>query len=122
MREERVLLEDRIYRALKGGHLTHFLAMDEDLSISRQFEAGDHPQRGRFATAGWPQQRKEFAIPNLHRHMIHGRQDPSFRRNKLLEHILHFNSKLSHLRCSLKRTSGYLLNVRVPYLIVPSKR
>ena len=51
MREKRVLLEHSIDGSLERRYLTHFLAMDQDLSIRRQLKPGDHTQGSCLAAA-----------------------------------------------------------------------
>src|SRR6185436_19801551 len=98
MREKRILLEHRIDRALKCRHLTHLFAMDQDLPISWQFESGDHAQGGGLSATRWSKEGEKFPIFDLHCDMINCRQDSPLGCYKLLQHILHFNSKfICHL-------------------------
>ncbi len=59
--EERVALEDHVDVALVGRHLLDGLALEQDASLGRDLEAGEHPQRRRLAAARRAEQREELA-------------------------------------------------------------
>jgi hypothetical protein len=40
-------------------------AVEQDATLGRLFEAGDHAKRGRLAAAGGPEQGKEFAAADV---------------------------------------------------------
>ncbi|MNL24761.1 hypothetical protein D3C87_1462090 [compost metagenome] len=51
VREQRVMLEHRVDRALKGRAVGDVFAVEQNLAFGREFEPGDHPQERGFATA-----------------------------------------------------------------------
>ena len=51
VREQRVVLEDRVDVAAVGRHAGDRLAGEEDLALGRLLEPGDHPERRGFAAA-----------------------------------------------------------------------
>ena len=53
MREQRVVLEDRVDVAVEGRVRRDVAAAEEDPARGRGLEAGDHPQHGGLAGAGW---------------------------------------------------------------------
>ena len=61
VREERVVLEDRVDVALVGRGLGHVDLVEEDLALGRALEARDHAQGGRFAAARGAEEREELA-------------------------------------------------------------
>ena len=61
VREERVVLEDRVHVPLVGRVLRDVPAVEQDPARGRQLEPGDHPQRRRLARAGRPEEREELA-------------------------------------------------------------
>ena len=52
VREQRVVLEDRVDVALERRQPGDVVAVEQDAARGRQLEAGDHPQHGRLARAG----------------------------------------------------------------------
>ena len=62
VREQRVVLEDRVHVALERRPVRDVLAVEEDATLGRQLEAGDHPEGGRLARAGRPEHREELAV------------------------------------------------------------
>jgi hypothetical protein len=64
--EEGVALKDRVDGALKGRRLAHGAPVNQNLALGGQLKAGNHAQRCRLATAGRTQQRKKFAVADLH--------------------------------------------------------
>ena len=73
VREEGVVLEDRVDVALVGRDAGDRLAGEQDLALGRLLEAGDHPQRRRLAAARRPEQAVERAAGDAQRHPVHGR-------------------------------------------------
>ena len=71
MREERVLLEDRVHVALVGRRARDVVAADQDLALVGLLEAGDHPQRRRLAAAARPEQREELALVDAQVERVH---------------------------------------------------
>jgi hypothetical protein len=74
VREERVLLEDRIDLAPVGRHADDRDALDRDRALGRLLEAGDHPQRRRLAAPRRAQQREELAVVNVEVQPVDGDQ------------------------------------------------
>ena len=60
MREQRVVLEDHVHRALVGGVARNVPPAQLDPSPGRLFEPADHPQRRGLAAAARAEQREEF--------------------------------------------------------------
>ena len=71
VREERVVLEDRVDVALVGRDAGDRLAVEEDLALGRLFEPGDHPQRRRLAAARRPEEAVERAPGDAQGHPVH---------------------------------------------------
>ena len=67
MREQRVVLKDRVDRAAVGRRAGHVPAADPDLAARGLHEAGDDPQQRRLAAAARPQQRHELAFGDIDR-------------------------------------------------------
>ena len=65
MREERVVLEDRVDVPLVGRTVRDVGAAELDATLVGPLEAGDQPQRRRLAGAGRAQQREELAGGDL---------------------------------------------------------
>ena len=61
VREQGVVLEDRVHVAPVGRDLGDVLALEADLPRRRLLEAGDHAQGGGLATARRPEQGEELA-------------------------------------------------------------
>jgi hypothetical protein len=72
VRKDGVALEHHVGRPLVGRHGRHGLAVDEDLALGRELEAGEHAQQGGLAAAGGTEQREEFAAPDLERDIVDG--------------------------------------------------
>jgi hypothetical protein len=64
VRKQRVVLKDGVDVALVGRHPRHVDGLEPDGSLSRAFEAGDHPKGGGLAAARRPQQREELTRPD----------------------------------------------------------
>src|SRR5437868_725207 len=64
MREQRIVLEDGIDRALEGRERRDILAIKADLALGREIEAGDQPEEGGLAAARRPQKREELVLAN----------------------------------------------------------
>ena len=73
VREQRVVLEDRVDVALVRRDPGDRRPGQQDLAFGRLLEAGDHPQRRGLATAGRPEQRVELAARDPQVHVVHGR-------------------------------------------------
>jgi len=65
VREQGVVLEDRVDLAVVGRHSGHVPAGQLDRAGARLLEAGDHPQRRRLARARRPEQGEELALLDL---------------------------------------------------------
>ena len=74
MRKDRVGLEHHVGGPQMRRHAVHGLAIDDDGAAVRRLEAGDHPQQGGLAAAGWAEQREEFAARHLQADVIHHRR------------------------------------------------
>ena len=62
VREQGVVLEDRVDVAVERRDRGHVLAVEQDPAGGRQLEAGDHPQGRRLARAGRTEHREELAV------------------------------------------------------------
>ena len=65
VREQRVLLEDRVHRALVRPQRRDVAAVHLDDALGRLDEPGDHPQRRRLAAAARADDREELAVGDL---------------------------------------------------------
>ncbi len=65
VREERVVLEDRVHRAVVRRQPGHVLAGELDRALVGRLEAGDHPQRRGLARSRRPEHREELARRDL---------------------------------------------------------
>ena len=72
MREERVVLEDHVDRALVGRVRGDIPTAELDPTAGRGLEAADHAQGRRLAAARRAEQREELARLDLERHLIDG--------------------------------------------------
>ena len=70
--KQRVGLEHHVDRPLIGRNAGHVLAVDEDAALGRRFEAGEHAQQRGLAAAGAAEQREEFALEDVERHIVDG--------------------------------------------------
>jgi hypothetical protein len=73
VRIERVVLEDHRDVAVLRRDVVDLLAVDEDGALADVFEAGDHPQRGGLAAAGWADQHHEFLVLDFQVRVVHRR-------------------------------------------------
>src|SRR5690606_36545141 len=64
VREEGVALEDRVDRSLVRTQPGDVPVTEQHLSRGRLLQAGDHPQGGRLAAAGGPEQGEERPLRN----------------------------------------------------------
>ena len=71
VREERVVLEDRVDVAPVRRDAGHRLAGEVDLAAGGLLEARDHPQGGGLAAAGRPKERVEGAALHGQVHLVH---------------------------------------------------
>src|SRR5260370_19553617 len=62
MRVERVVLEDHRDVAFFRRHIVDHAVANADLARRNIFEAGNHAEQRRFATAGWPDQNDELTV------------------------------------------------------------
>ncbi len=83
VREERVSLEDHVDVSLGGGHIGHVAALEEDPSLGRLLEPGDHPQRGRLAAARRAEQREELSLADRQADVVDGLDAPEILRDVL---------------------------------------
>ena len=72
MREQRVVLEDRVDVALVRRDAGDRRAGEQDLAFGRLLEAGDHPQRRGLAAARRPEQARELAARDAQVHVVDG--------------------------------------------------
>ena len=70
VREQRVVLEDRVDVAPVGRDAGDRLALEEDLARRRLLEPGDHPERRRLAAARRPEEAVELAAGDLEGHLV----------------------------------------------------
>ena len=82
VREQRVVLEDRVDVALVGRQPGDVLALELDQPGRRLLEAADHPQGRRLAAAGRPEEAEELAVLDLEVDVVDGD-----RIAELLDHI-----------------------------------
>jgi hypothetical protein len=62
VREQGVVLEDGVHVALVRRQAAHVAAAELDPAVVGMLEAGDQPQAGRLAGAGWPEHREELVL------------------------------------------------------------
>ncbi len=62
VREERVLLEDHVDRPAVRRDGGDVLPLQDDATLVRRLEAGDHPERRRLAAAARAEQREELSV------------------------------------------------------------
>ncbi len=79
VREEGVVLEDRVDVAVERRDGRHVLAVEQDAALGRDLEAGDHPQGRRLARPGRPEHREELAVHHVEVDPVHchDREDAS---------------------------------------------
>jgi hypothetical protein len=65
VREQRVVLEDRVHVAFVRRQPRDVPPPQQDPPRCRLLEAGDHPQAGGLTGARWPEQREELAGPDV---------------------------------------------------------
>ncbi len=70
VREEGVVLEDRVHVPVVGRDAGDRSPVEEDLALGRLLEPGDHAQGRRLAAAGRPEQAREGAARDLQRHPV----------------------------------------------------
>src|SRR5688572_13276215 len=70
MREERVVLEDGVRRALEGRKVGDVLVAEEDRSGGDLLETADHAQGRGLAAAGRAEERKELARFHIEREIV----------------------------------------------------
>ena len=93
VREERVVLEDRVDVALVGRQPGHVLALELDDARRRRLEAADHPEGGRLAAAGRAEQAEELPRADLEVDVV-----DDDRIAELLDHIDEFDVDGRHVR------------------------
>ena len=57
---------------LRGARSVTSLVADPDHAVRDLFEPRDHPQEGRFAAAGRPDEHEELAVGDLQRDVVDG--------------------------------------------------
>jgi hypothetical protein len=67
---QRVILKDHGDVAVFGRQVVDDPLADGDLPGRDLLEPGDHPERGRLAAAGWPDQDDELLVPNVEVHVL----------------------------------------------------
>ena len=65
VREERVVLEDRVDVTVERRDGRDVGAVEQDPALGRQLEAGDHPEGRRLARARRPEHREELAVADV---------------------------------------------------------
>ena len=65
VREQGVVLEDRVHVPLERRKPRHVLALELDQAAGRLLEPADHPERGRLAAAGRAEEAEELAVTDL---------------------------------------------------------
>ena len=65
MREQRIVLEDRVHVPLVRRHAGHVDAVEDDLPLRGALEPGDHPQRRGLPAARRAEEREELAGSDL---------------------------------------------------------
>ncbi|EDT05454.1 conserved hypothetical protein [Burkholderia ambifaria IOP40-10] len=65
VRKQRVALEHHRDAALGGRHVVDAAAVDRQLAVAQVLEARDHPQQGRLAAAGRPEEHAELVRADL---------------------------------------------------------
>ena len=65
MREERVILEDSVHRALVGGQVFDFLAVEVNGACGGAFKSGDHTQKSAFAAARRAKKREKLVVGDV---------------------------------------------------------
>ena len=76
VREERVVLEDRVDVALVRRDTGDRLSGEQDLALRRLLEAGDHAQRRGLAAAGRAEEAVELAAGDVQVHVVDGGHGP----------------------------------------------
>ena len=72
VRVQGVRLEHHGDVAILGFEVVHDLAADAQLAGRDRLEPGDHPQRGRLAAAGRPDEHQELAVGDVERQLVYG--------------------------------------------------
>ena len=72
MREQGVVLEDRVHVALVRRQPGHVLALELDAAGGRLLEAADHPQGRGLAAAGRAEEAEELAVDDLEVDVVDG--------------------------------------------------
>ena len=117
VREERVVLEDRVDVALVRRQPRHVLALELDQPGGRLLEAADHPQRRRLAAAGRAEEAEELAVPDLEVDVVDGDRvaellddidetDVDLRHSRLSRDVRQTPTAVARLACALWRTVG----------------
>ncbi|MNQ83025.1 hypothetical protein D3C85_980950 [compost metagenome] len=65
VREQRVMLEHRVDRALEGRAVGDVFAVEQNFAFGREFEPGDHPQERGFAAARRAEKGEELVVANV---------------------------------------------------------
>ncbi|MNM96029.1 hypothetical protein D3C81_1084930 [compost metagenome] len=123
VREQCVVLEHRVHRALERRAVGDVLAIQEDFPGGGKLEAGDHPQQGGLAAAGRAEQGEEFVVADIqvdafqrHRAAVRIAVDLAYRTNR-------YRRRLQAVQGTHGITSGSLLarcdgrQARVLYLL-----
>ena len=74
VREQRVVLEDRVDVALVGRQPGDVLALELDRALGRLLEAADHPQRRGLAAAARAEEAEELAVADLEVDVVDGEE------------------------------------------------
>ena len=72
VREQRVVLEDRVDVPLVRRQPRHVLALEFDEAGRGLLEPADHPQRRGLAAAGWAEEGEELTVLDVERDVVHG--------------------------------------------------
>ena len=109
VREQGVVLEDRVDVALVGRQVVDGPALDEQLARAHRDEPADEVEGRRLAAAGRPEEAEELARLDHHRHVVQGDRVPvAFRRMAQLDGGYRLRQGRDHsmARVTIPRAAG----------------
>ena len=65
VREQGILLENRVHAALVGRNIKDILALKEELAARGRLETSNDAQRGGFSASGGPEKSNEFFLADI---------------------------------------------------------
>ena len=65
VREQGVILEDRVHVPVVRGEAANIVAVEFDVPFGRCLESGDHPQARRLPRPGWSEHREELSFDDI---------------------------------------------------------